>query len=57
MTGSVSKTILVGHLGKDPEVRTGPSGARVATLSLATSESGATRPPASARSAPSGTGW
>ncbi|MDQ2859809.1 MAG: single-stranded DNA-binding protein [Pseudomonadota bacterium] len=38
MAGSVNKVILVGNLGKDPEVRTLPSGDRVANLSLATSE-------------------
>ncbi len=34
----VNKVILVGHLGKDPEVRSLESGAKVATFSLATSE-------------------
>ena len=35
----VNKVILVGHLGKDPEVRNLESGAKVATFSLATTES------------------
>lgn len=35
----VNKVILVGNLGKDPEVRTIQSGAQVAKFSLATSES------------------
>ena len=35
---SVNKAILVGNLGKDPELRYTPSGAAVATFSLATSE-------------------
>ncbi len=39
MAGSVNKVILVGNLGKDPEVRTLPSGGKVANLSIATSES------------------
>jgi single-strand DNA-binding protein len=36
---SVNKAILVGHLGKDPEVRYMPSGEAVANVTLATSES------------------
>jgi single-strand DNA-binding protein len=39
MSGSVNKCILVGNLGRDPEVRTFQNGGRVANLSLATSES------------------
>lgn len=39
MAGSVNKVILVGNLGKDPEVRTLNSGARVVNLRVATSES------------------
>ena len=35
----VNKVILVGHLGKDPDVRTIESGAKVATFTLATTES------------------
>src|SRR5579872_4950656 len=38
MAGSVNKVILVGNLGKDPEIRTLTSGDRVANLSIATSE-------------------
>ena len=38
MAGSVNKVILVGNLGKDPEVRTLNSGDRVANLTVATSE-------------------
>ena len=36
--GSVNKVILVGHLGRDPEVRYTPSGDAVAGVSLATTE-------------------
>src|ERR1041385_6453369 len=39
MAGSVNKVILVGNLGKDPEVRRMPSGDPVVNLSIATSES------------------
>ena len=35
---SVNKTILVGRLGKDPEVRKTPNGATVCSFSIATSE-------------------
>ena len=38
MAGSVNKVILVGNLGKDPEIRSLNSGDRVANLSIATSE-------------------
>lgn len=36
---SVNKVILVGHAGKDPEVRNLPSGDSVANVSIATTES------------------
>ena len=35
---SVNKAILIGHLGKDPEVRYMPNGEAVANVTLATSE-------------------
>jgi single-strand DNA-binding protein len=38
MAGSVNKVILVGNLGKDPEIRTLGSGDKVANLRIATSE-------------------
>ena len=38
MAGSVNKVILIGNLGRDPEVRTMSSGGRVCNLSVATSE-------------------
>ena len=39
MAGSVNKVILIGNLGKDPEVRSMQNGGKVANLSIATSES------------------
>ena len=39
MAGSVNKVILVGNLGRDPEVRRLTSGDPVVNLSVATSES------------------
>lgn len=38
MAGSVNKVILIGNLGKDPEVRRLENGSMVATFSIATSE-------------------
>lgn len=38
MAGSVNKVILIGNLGKDPEVRSLNSGDKVVNLSIATSE-------------------
>ncbi|KPK80106.1 MAG: hypothetical protein AMS25_10330 [Gemmatimonas sp. SM23_52] len=36
MSRSVNKAIIIGNLGNDPEIRTTPSGTRVATMSVAT---------------------
>lgn len=38
MAGSVNKVILIGNLGKDPEVRSLQNGGKVCNLSIATSE-------------------
>jgi single-strand DNA-binding protein len=38
MAGSVNKVILVGNLGKDPEVRNTQDGSKIVNLTLATSE-------------------
>ncbi|HZL30841.1 MAG TPA: single-stranded DNA-binding protein [Pseudolabrys sp.] len=39
MAGSVNKVILIGNLGKDPEIRRTQDGRPIANLSVATSES------------------
>ena len=39
MSGSVNKVILIGNLGRDPEVRHLPEGGKIVHLSIATSES------------------
>ena len=39
MAGSVNKVILIGNLGRDPEIRSMQDGNRVANLAVATSES------------------
>src|SRR6201991_3775394 len=38
MAGSVNKVILIGNLGKDPEIRRTQDGRPIANLSIATSE-------------------
>ena len=38
MAGSVNKVILVGNLGRDPEIRNTQDGAKIVQLSIATSE-------------------
>lgn len=38
MSGSVNKVILIGNLGRDPEVRTFQNGGKVCNLRIATSE-------------------
>ncbi len=38
MAGSVNKVIIVGNLGRDPEVRSFPNGGKVVSLNIATSE-------------------
>ena len=39
MAGSVNKVILVGNLGRDPEIRHTQDGKKIANISIATSES------------------
>ena len=38
MAGSVNKALIIGNLGRDPEVRNTQSGAKIVNLSVATSE-------------------
>jgi single-strand DNA-binding protein len=38
MAGSLNKVMLIGNVGKDPEIRTSQDGTKLATLTLATSE-------------------
>ena len=38
MAGSINKVIILGNLGKDPEVRTFPNGGKVCNFPVATSE-------------------
>ena len=38
MAGSINKVILVGNLGRDPEIRSAQSGMKLANLRIATSE-------------------
>lgn len=39
MAGSVNKVILIGNLGRDPEIRSTQDGREIANLAIATSES------------------
>lgn len=38
MSGSVNKVIIVGHLGRDPEIRFTQAGKKIANFSIATSD-------------------
>ena len=38
MAGSVNKVIIIGNLGRDPEIRSFPNGGKVCNLRIATSE-------------------
>ena len=56
MAKSVNKVILIGNLGKDPEVKYTQGGMTVARFSMATTDRVKTRT-ATGRTAPSGTIW
>ena len=53
---SVNKVILIGNLGKDPEVRYMPSGDAITHINIATTETFKDRNGEN-RNAPSGTEW
>ena len=38
MAGSINKVIILGNLGKEPEIRTFPNGGKVCNFPIATSE-------------------
>ena len=38
MAGSINKVVLIGNLGRDPEVRSTQTGGKIVNLSIATSE-------------------
>ena len=57
MVGSVNKVILVGNLGRDPEVRSMQNGGKVCNLSVATSERWKDRNSGEQQNAPNGIGW
>lgn len=39
MSGSVNKVVLIGNVGRNPEIRTSAEGKKIANFSIATSES------------------
>ena len=53
----INKAIIVGTLGRDPEVKYSANGNPIANLSVATSEQWNTVIPANVRKRPNGTGW
>ena len=57
MARGVNKVILVGNLGKDPEVRYSPNGSAVANCTLATTESWKDKTSGEKQEKPNGTGW
>lgn len=55
MAGSVNKVILIGNLGRDPEVRHTNDGRPIVNLSVATSETWRDRTSGERRRRPNGT--
>ena len=56
MAKSVNKVILIGNLGKDPDVKVTPSGTTVANFTLATNDRTKDKN-GRGRTAPNGTTW
>lgn len=57
MAGSVNKVMLIGHLGRDPEIRRTGAGDPIANLRLATSETWRDKDSGERKGEPSGTRW
>ena len=57
MAGSVNKVILVGNLGKDPEVRSTQDGSKIVNLALATSETWNDKASGERKEKPNGIEW
>ena len=55
MAGSVNKVILIGNVGKDPEVRQSADGRKIVNLTLARPTLGKTKTAAQNRKKPNGT--
>lgn len=53
---SVNKVILVGNLGRDPEVRYSPDGAAICNMSIATTSQWKDKSSGEKRKRPNGTG-
>ena len=54
---SVNKVILVGNLGRDPEVRYSPDGAAICNVSIATTSQWKDKASGENAAKPSGTAW
>ena len=57
MARGINKVILVGNLGNDPDMRATQSGAQIANLSIATSESWRDKQTGEMQNGPNGTEW
>ncbi len=57
MAGSLNKVVLIGNVGRDPEVRNTNDGKEIVTLSLATTETWRDRSSGEKKEKQSGTVW